>query len=314
MRSFALRLTAMNDVYYKTLILILTIALGCVLHHIGIFDKSDAQSISKIMMNITLPCVVVKNLNGITLSLDILAALIVGFAANLIFLSVTFLFAKKGDPDDRVVKLFCFSSFNIGNYAIPILSTFVDAPAMAGVLAFNYPGTAVVTYGTVPVIGKAFYGERGASPLEMLRKNVLRNVPTVTCLVMLLLCLFHIALPESVAGVFSSIASANTTLAMLSIGILLDFKLPRSELVSDLYVVLIRFCTAILCGAAILFLLPASQDLRRALTLCVFAPISSAMPVMALHCGYQGSRVAVINSIYLLVSICAMSLLILLLY
>lgn len=304
----------MSDVYYKTLILILTIALGYFLHRVGIFDKNDARTISKIMMNVTLPSVVIKNLNGVELNSGILIAALTGLAVNLLFFSMTFIFSRRGDAEDRVVNLFSFCSFNIGSYAIPVLSTFVGPYAMAGVLAFNYPGTAIGTYGLPPAIGSAIMSGKSVSPLRSLRDNLLKNVPTVTCFGMLLLCLLHIRLPESVAGVFASISAANATLAMLSIGILLDLNLPKREVLMDLRVVVIRFCAAVICALAIFFFLPAPDELRRALTLVVFAPISSTMPAIALHCGYGGSRVAVINSLYLIVSICAMSCAIFVLY
>lgn len=304
----------MGNVYYQTLILVLTICLGQFLHRIGIFSREDARTISKIMMNVTLPCVVIKNLNGVSLNMDILAAALIGVAVNFLFFIQSLIFSKASDPEDRVVKIFSFSSFNIGSYAVPVLSAFISAQAMAGVLAFNYPGTALFTYGVAPTAAGMVYGSGEKHGLRMLRENLLHNVPTVTCMVMLLLAIFHIALPPSLAGIFSSISAANSTLAMLSIGILLDLKLPRKEALQCAGIIGIRLTAAAFCAAILYFLVPVSDELKRALMLVVFAPIASCNPVLALHCGYQGSRVAVINSLFLLTSIFCMSILTFLLY
>ena len=95
---------------------------------------------------------------------------------------------------------------------------------------------------------------------------------------------------------------------------LLDLRLPKEEAGRDGQVVLLRVCAAALSAVALYFLAPVGPELKRALMLVAFAPIASCGPVLALHCGYQGSRVAVINSMYLLVSIVCMSGLTVLLY
>lgn len=304
----------MSNVYYQTRILLLTICLGYFLRRSGVLDREDARTISKLMMYVTLPCVVVKNLNGVVLTLDILAAAVIGVLVNSFFFLMAMLSSRSGDRDDRVVKIFSFSSFNIGSYAIPVLSTFVSPAAMAGVLAFNYPGTALFTYGVGPTAASLLYGGQRGGGLKLLRDNLLHNVPTVTCVIMLAMSMLHIALPEKIAGIFVSISGANSTLAMLSIGILLDLRLPRSEAGRDTGIVLLRVGAAALSALALYFLAPVSAELKLALILVVFAPIASCGPALALHCGYQGSRVAVVNSIYLLVSIVCMSGLTVLLY
>ena len=304
----------MGRVYYQTCILLITICAGCLLRRWGILEKDDARTISKLMMYVTLHCVVVKNLNGVTLTTDILAAAVIGVAVNGLFFMTALLTSRNSDRDDRVVQIFSLSSFNIGSFAIPVLSTFVSPAAMAGVLAFNYPGTALFTYGVGPTAANMVYGSGQRGSLKMLRDNLLHNVPTVTCVVMLVLSLFHMALPEWAAGVFVSISGANSTLAMLSIGILLDLRLPKEEAGRDGQVVLLRVCAAALSAVALYFLAPVGPELKRALMLVAFAPIASCGPMLALHCGYQGSRVAVINSMYLLVSIVCMSGLTVLLY
>ncbi|MDY3282589.1 AEC family transporter [Dysosmobacter sp.] len=305
----------MRDVYYKTLIMIVIICLGQLCLRVGVFQKSDAKTISKIIMNITLPCVVVKNINGVTLDLDILTAVIIGIAANCFFFAQTFVFSRADDPEDRLVKVFSFSSFNIGNYVIPLLSDFISPHALAGVLAYNYPGTAMFTYGFPPVVASMAVGAKDAgSPWVRLKNTLLHNVTLLTCVFMLTLSLMGLALPAPVVGICTSISNANSTLAMLSIGILLDLHFPKGEFLYYLRIVAVRFSCAVICATAIYFLAPVSDELRRALMLTVFAPIASSNPILALHCGYTGSRVAVVNSMYLLVSIVSMSVLTLLLY
>lgn len=304
----------MGTVYYKTMIMVITIFLGWLMRRLGILQRSDARVISKILMNITLPCIVVTNINGITLDMDILVAVVIGILANAFFCAQAFIFSKPEDSDDRVVKAFCLSSFNVGNYVIPLLTGSITPHAMAGVLAYNYPGTAIFTYGMPPVVAGMAYGAKGESAGKRLWKSLSRNVTLLTCVFMITLSLLKLSLPESVVGVCRSIGGANATLAMLSIGLLLDLNMPKEEKGYCFQIVAIRFACAVICGLCIYFFAPVADDMRRALTLTVFAPIASTMPALALSCGYNGSRVAVINSLYMIVSVVSMTLLTLILY
>ena len=304
----------MSTIYYKTLIMVITIFLGWLLRRLNILQRNDAHVISKILMNITLPCVVVTNINGIELGWDILMAVIIGVLANFFFFAQTYLFSRADDPDDRVVKVFSFSSFNIGSYVIPLLTGAITPHAMAGVLAFNYGGTSFFTYGMPPVVASIAYGVKGESIGRRLWNSLSRNTTLLTCIVMITLSLLKLRLPESIVGVFRSIGGANTTLAMLLIGLLLNLKLPQDERGICLKIVAVRFSCAVVCGLCIWFFAPVADDMRRALTLTVFAPIASVMPALALHCGYNGSRVAVVNSMYMVVSVISMTAMTLILY
>lgn len=304
----------MGAVCYKTLIMVITIFLGCLLRRLGIMQRSDAKVISEIVMNITLPCVVVVNMNGIALDSDILVAMAVGILANAFFSLQTFVFSKADNLEDRVVKAFSFSSFNVGNYVIPLLSGTITPHTMAGVLAYNYPGTALFTFGLPPIVAGMVYGAKDERMLKRLWNTLSRNMTLLACVLMIALSLLGLSLPEPVVGICSSIGEANATLAMLSIGILLDLKLPKDEKWYYFQIIAIRFSCAVICGLCIFFFAPMGDDLRRALALTVFAPISSTMPVLALYCGYTGSRVAVVNSLYMVVSVVTMPLLTVILY
>lgn len=306
----------MNSVYYKTLTMMAAILIGYFCRRRGVFLRSDAKVISKLLMNVILPCVVIKNMNGLTLDLDILAAAVIGVLVNAFFFLQSFVFSRASDPEDRIVKLFSFSSFNVGNYVIPLLDGLLSPHALAGLLVFNYLGTALFTYGFPPVAGSMLYSteEAAGSVWRRLKDALSHNVALLTCVFMLALSLLRLSLPGPVAEICGTLGSANATLAMLSVGILLDLSFPKEELFYYLRIIVIRFGCAVVCALAVWFLAPVSAELRRTLALTVFAPISTVMPSLALHCGYTGGKVANVNSLYLPVSIVAMTVLMLLLY
>lgn len=297
----------MPEAYLKIATMLVTIALGYFLHQVGILSKDDSRSILRILMYITLPCVVIKSLNGVTITKDLLTACLLGIIINTVFFALAFLVSKKSDPEDRVVKLFALTSFNIGTYVLPFLSGIASSYSTAGVLAFAYPGTAAYTYGITPAAaGMILSGQStGQSPLKTLWNKLIHNVAFDFCVVMLILCLLGISLPDEVTAICSTIGGTSSTLAMISIGILMDFHLPRKELMSDVCIILIRLLAAVLCALVVLFVIPLDKEISHAIALTLFAPAASYNTVIAMHCGYKGGRIAMISSLQMIVSLVA---------
>ncbi len=290
----------MSAAYVKIAAMLVTIALGYFLHQIHVFERQDSRVLLKILMNVTLPCLVVSNLNGMTVTKGLVMASLLGIVINTLYFGAAFLLSKRGDAEDHLVKIFALSTFNTGSYVIPFLTGIASSYSLAGVFAFTYPGTALFTYGISPAVAGLIYsGQKGErSPARILLDKLLHTVSCDVCL-----SLFRISLPSGLVSVCASIGSASSTLAMLSIGILMDLKLPEGEFIHDIGLVLARLCISLLCALTVYFLLPLAYDIRAAIALTVFAPAASYNSVMALHCGYKGSRVAVISSLEMILSI-----------
>ena len=300
----------MLERYSMAIIMLLILALCFFLREIGLFSRNDAKTISKIMVNLTLPATIITNLNGTRLTRDILGAVLLGFAVNGFFFLYYVLFADKKDKEDRYVKLFCMTSFNIGGLTYPLMSNLASPLAQSAVLTFNYPGTAVFTYGVPNVLGERIRSGEKRSGLKQTLKVMAHSVSTIACFGMVLLCLFGLSLPTFVTDFTGTISKANICLAMLCTGIMLNVRISRKELSENIRIVLMRLSAAVISALVIYFLLPFSHEVRCALTVTVFSPIANVMPAQALSCGYEGSRVAIVTSIYLVVSLVIMGVLI----
>ena len=262
----------MLERYSMAVIMLLILALGFILREIGVFKRDDAKTISKIMMNLTLPAMIITNLNGARLTKDTLGAVLLGFAVNGFFFLFYVLFADKNNEEDRFVKLFCMTSFNIGGLTYPLMTNFASPLAQSAVLTFNYPGTAVFTYGVPNVLGERIGNGRSGSGLKQTLKIMSRSVTTIACFGTLLLCLFEVSLPSFVTDFTGTVARANVTLAMLCTGIMLNLRISRKELSENIRIVLMRLCAAAVSALIIYFLLPFSREVRCALTVTVFSP------------------------------------------
>lgn len=300
----------MEKVYVKTAELLTAIFLGYALKRSGHLSPQDTQTISKLVLWITLPCVIVKSLSGITLGQELAFAAAIGAAANGALLLMTWLCFGRRDSQGWMAALFSMTTFNISSFAVPVLAPFISAETMAGVLAFNLP-TSIFTYAIVPSCA-ALRSETSEHSWRQAGKKLLHSTPTMTCLVMFALAALHISLPQAVVAIAGSFAGANTFLAMLAVGSLMSFSFSNEGL-QLLPPITARLGTV--CVLAVLIrLLPIRSDLCSALIMSVFAPAASTMPVLALQSGYRGGSVAVTNSVYLLISVAVLSVLSTVLY
>lgn len=301
----------MEKVYFKTAELLTAIFLGYALKRSGRLSPQDTQTISKLVLWIALPCVIVKSLSGITLGRELAFAAAIGAAANGALLLMTWLCFGRRDSQGWMAALFSVTTFNISSFAVPVLAPFVSAETMAGVLAFNLP-TSIFTYAIVPSCA-ALRSETSEHSWRQAGKKLLHSIPTMTCLVMFALAALHISLPQAVVAIAGSFAGANTFLAMLAVGSLMSFSFSNEGLHQLLPPITARLGTV--CVLAVLIrLLPIRSDLCSALIMSVFAPAASTMPVLALQSGYRGGSVAVTNSVYLLISVAVLSVLSTVLY
>lgn len=293
----------MDQVYSKTAALILTVGIGYWLKQTGRLSTDSSRFLSWLVLHITLPCVIVRSLSGISLSLQLLNAAVFGAAANLILLLLALLLFWRRDTQARLAALFSLTTFNITNYIVPILNPFTGPEAMAGVFAFNLP-TSAFTYAIVPICAGFLSPPREKTgKAAIISKRFFHSVPTMTCIVMFLLAAVRISIPSPLLDVVKVFADANTFLAMLAAGSLVE--LPRSwrSSLDDMELIGIRLCIVCDMAAVLYWTAPVSPELNRSLIMALFAPAASCCPMLAIDCGYHGKQIAVVNSVYLLISV-----------
>jgi len=289
----------MANIYLKTASMLFVIAVGFFIKKIKLVPASDARFLSKIIINVTLPCMIITNMNGMTISKDLIGALIAGFAVNLIMVLAAIWFTKNKSAEQRCIYLLSIPLYNISGFAVPMVQNFVSDRCVAAILLFNI-GTAIFTYVIVPyLVGTMCYGKHEGGILNSF-KNIAKNAPAMVNCCMLVLCLFGIRLPNDIISVIKPLSDANTALAMLSIGMLFSFE---KGMLQSLSVIFTRLACSTVMALIIFFLPIPLGEARNAMITVLFVPMVSCAPILALEQGYKGSGVAVANSAYLPISV-----------
>ena len=296
----------MYDVFLKTIQMLLMIGVGYFAKKKGLIPENGARLLSKIMINITLPCVIIGNLNGLSISRDLLMSIVWGVIANGSLLLLAVLICKKKERIDCYIWLYCLSIFNISGYAVPVAEAFATEREVAALLLFNLP-TTIFNYVIIPRLAGSICKKEGPKSVKERIDSLKKNVPGTVILFMLILCLTGLKIPSEVVSLLSGLRNANSAIAMLSIGVLLEF--PKTLHVEVLRVAAVRFTCILILGAIAHFGIIPLGDMKNVMTLVVFAPNPSGSPALALEQGYDGKDIALMVSFYLPISVICISIL-----
>ena len=292
----------MADILLKSASFICLIALGYLLKRKGLFGKTDFRILSKIVLNITLPCATVVSFSKYPPDTSLLIVVLLAFAMNWLMLLIAWFASRGYDRPSRAVWLNCVTGYNIGTFALPFVQSFLSPASLVGTCLFN-TGNALMCNGTTYAISlNILEGGKGLN-IKNIVKTLLRSVPFLTQVILLLMCVFGLRIPKEVVTFVTPAANANAFLAMFMIGLMLDLHIEKSRIKEISGILVIRNVVAFAAAAAFYFLLPLPLPIRQALAISVLAPVGTVSTALAVKAGGDPAMAASANSVSILISI-----------
>lgn len=296
-----------NLIASKILIYTVVILIGFIGKKLNVFKKEHTKFLNTIILNITLPAAIINGFKGVTITPILLISLLVGLISNTTLLFISLILGKNKSIKEKIIYIFALNSFNIGNLVIPFITGLISSQGFAAVCLFHIANT-IMLYGVDVAIAKSINDRQGKISLVYIIKKVFLSPIFITQIVLIILNILNITLPSIVLDLTSTVGGANSFLAMLCIGILLEFKLVKSQWKIVFKVLIIRLVFLISICLILYFLIPISHDIKIAICVCLLAPVASAAPALSESNGGDGSVCAVINSISIPIGIALMSL------
>jgi hypothetical protein len=166
----------------------------------------------------------------LVLSFDIMIPVIISWlviiiSATLVFSISKFLhFSKEVTGALMLVAVLTNSSF----LGIPIIEAYYGATALPYIMVYDQLGTflALATYGTFIA---AYYSAKTQVTISMISYKII-TFPPFIALIISLFCI-GIEFPPTMQTVLSSLASTIVPVALVAVGLQLQFKLPKSDFV-----------------------------------------------------------------------------------
>ena len=270
----------MVNVLLRSLGFLLVILATFTLKKVGMFRKEDGQFLAKLMMNVTMPCVLLSAGKNIEFSPQLLIAFGLGICSNLILIACGLTSASLTRYDSKTKGIYVINcaGFNVGSFALPFVQYFFDSSVLSYLCMFDI-GNAIMGLGINNTIGGAV-AKTGEKPsVQGTIKNLFSNPPFSVYLIVIFFAILHISLPEGLLTVVSIAGNANAFVTMGMIGLLLEISMPKGDAGKTFQVLLTRLIGQAIVSLLIWFLLPLPEQAKMVLILCIVTPITSVAPV-----------------------------------
>lgn len=266
----------------------------------GILTKADGSILTKIILNATLPAAIIVNLAQMTVQINTLVLILVAIAITVIQVVVGYFVTYKDNLSVKQLVMYCGSGFNIGNFGLPFIQSFL--PLGIPMLSMFDLGNSIMLAGGTTVIIELLIGKNTKLEPGKILLNLLKSPMFVCYIVMFLLGLIHFTLPAALVTLLQPIASANTFLSMFMIGLFLEFRLPKSDIVPVCQVLFLRYGIGVIMFL-ISFFLPLDATLKLILCLLSFSPIPLFGVINSVLGGAKEETVGFASSLSFLISL-----------
>ena len=286
------------------IIIILLIALGYLLKRINFIKSADSQVLSTLVLNVTLPSLVIVNLNSANLDLSFsilpIMMLIYGILAKVIMVA---LFRKYDNHVKGSVGMMA-ASLNIGLFAYPLVETIWPEN---GMIYFGMAdiGGAIIMFGVTYFVGSYYSEGSDQFNFKFLGKKLISSVPLVTYIVMFILNMANIHLPKASIDFFTIISKANMPLSMILLGIMLSFRIEKQFLPIAVKYLIVHYGLGCIAGLLVHFFLPTSDDMiKTTLLITWLLPVGVAIIPYSIQFKYKTlPLVGMVTNISIVISI-----------
>lgn len=210
-------------------LIIIAITVGYIIQRLNIFSKEAATILNQFAIYISLPAMILLQVPKLTFSIDSLIPIIIAWsvmissAILILLISKFFSFSKEVTGSLMLVSILTNSSF----LGIPIINAYMGESALPYILVYDQLGTFIAfsVYGTFIV---SFYTSKKEISFKVFTLKVLTSPPLIALIVALLL--MGVEFHPVISKVLSSFASTIVPIALVAVGLQLQFKLPREDL------------------------------------------------------------------------------------
>lgn len=295
-------MAAILPVFSRAFAFVMIIAVGYVLKRRGFFHAKDFFLISKIVINITLPSAIISNFSKITMEKSLLMMCVIGLVSNILLVLLGFMINLGRPKEDKMFDMINLSGYNIGNFTVPFVQSFLGPVGFAATSLFD-AGNAVMCTGITYSLASAVMGTGEKVSIKAVLRKLFSSVPFDSYVVMTTLTIMNVKLPSILIDFTGTVGGANAFLALLMLGIGFEVNLDKGKAARIMKILVLRYGTAVLFSLAFYFLMPFELEVRQALAILSFGPVSSVSPAFTGNLGGDVELASAVNSLSILVSI-----------
>jgi len=302
----------MTTILLNALSIMLVLFLALLLKKIRILHQKDGALTSKMVVYLTLPATILIGVNHTKLSNIFFILMFMGLFSNLLLVFLGKFIGRKATVEERGLYMLDLSGYNIGNFSIPFVSSFF--PAAIPFLAMFDMGNSLMVTGTTQAIVELSSGrKKHGFILQEIFGVLFRNPPFVVYIFMFILAIFGLSFPDEWLIPIRPLANANTLLSIFTIGLFMEFRLPKGKLKLVLKILTWRYLLAFILASLVYFFLPFPAIIKEILLLIFFCPMSFLHMIQAIELGNDKALAGLTISLSMFISLILMSIIVIIL-
>ncbi|MBF2262134.1 AEC family transporter [Staphylococcus capitis] len=267
--------------------IILLIALGYFLKRINYLKATDSQVLSTLVLNVTLPSLVIVNLNSADLNMSFSILPIMMIVYGIVAKIIVIWFFRKYSNQMRGSVGMMTGSMNIGLFAYPLVNAIWPEKGMV-YFGMADIGGAMIMFGLTYFVGSYFSEGGDQFNFKFLGKKLIQSVPLVTYIVMFTLNMSNIHIWKPAIDFFSILSKANMPLSMILLGVMLSFSIDREYLPVTIKYLCLHYGLAIVAGTLVHFFLPVSDPMiKTTLLITWLLPVGVAIIPYSIQFKYK---------------------------
>lgn len=210
------------------LLIFISIFTGYLIQKANIFSKDAATTLNQFVIYISFPAIILLQVPKISFSMEMLypafiAWIVMFFSAiGVLMIAKTMNFSREITGALMLVAVLTNSSF----LGIPIVNAYFGSEAIAYVLVYDQLGTflAFAIYGTFVA---SYYTSEHKLEFKLILRKLFTFPPFMALLFSFLL--IGVDFPPALTSVLGSLSSTIVPLALVAVGLQLQFRLPKDD-------------------------------------------------------------------------------------
>ncbi len=275
------------SVTYRVMIYFFVMGIGFISRKIGFLKERDGKTLSSIVINITIPFVIMDTFTSVRLEIGYFSLILFGMSSAFVILLVGWLIFHHLNVENSTKGslVLTFMGFNLAIFAYPFARALWGKVGLAYMAMFDL-GNVLIIYTIGYSIAIGYSSEEFSGRLVV--KKLLTFPPLIAFCIALIMNLAGAKVPVLVRQLFKTIGDANSFLSMLIIGVYLNFGRVSKEIRYLLAGVGVRYSTGFLLGIFLYVLCTRVFSLNTILARVIL--LSTLMPTPILSILYSSER------------------------
>lgn len=266
-----------GDIIIQSAVLILIVILGYVLKKIGLFGKHDYRVLTRLVMYLTLPCVIITSFSKFEWKNSLFLIPVMGLAVNCLLQLWGYMLCRKGSDEDKKFYMLNLPGFSMGTFALPFIQNALGPQGVVAACMFDAGGT-VMPSGASYVCTAAILKEKKQPEnvnAVFAVKRMLASPPFLTYVSMIALKALRLELPDVLLKFTGKVSDANAFICMIMIGMMFEIRLDKEKLKKAGKLLLTRITVSAAAAALIMAFFPLGEGLKKSLIIVMFSPIAT---------------------------------------